>query len=105
MRADEYSDDLASSLYKGTLLEELKAVEAADADVLLCFNHGVIRGKFEPNTGHVVVFDRIVDGKVRIIDASPRQPKWRLVEIDVLFDAIQQHGDVNSGGMWYFNRK
>ena len=86
------------------LLELLKEIEDKDSDALLCFNHGVIRGKFEPHSGHVAVFDRVIDGQVRLVDASPNQPKWRLVESSLLFDAIKRHGNENSGGIWYFER-
>jgi hypothetical protein len=84
------------------LLVELDSVERDDRDALLCFNHGVVRGSYKPNSGHVAVFDRIVEGRVRIVDASPVQPKWRIVEPAVLLDAIQRHGNVNSGGIWHF---
>ncbi len=85
------------------LLKLLKEIEEKDGDALLCFNHGVIRGKFEPHSGHVVVFDKVIDGQVRLVDASPNQPKWRLVELSLLFDAIKHHGNASSGGIWYFD--
>lgn len=93
--ANEIQDEQA-------LLSELQKVENSDADALLCFNHGVMRGKYESNSGHVVVFDRIIDGKVRIVDASWKHPKWRLIEPSLLLDAIKQHGNENSGGIWHF---
>jgi hypothetical protein len=83
------------------LLSELQKVENADTDALLCFNHGVIRGEYKPNSGHVVVFDRIIDGKIRVVDASWKHPKWRLIEPSLLLDAINQHGNENSGGIWH----
>lgn len=86
------------------LLNNLQAIEKQDDDALLCFNHGVVRGEYQPNSGHVVVFDKLVDGKVRIVDASWKHPKWRLIEPGLLFDAIKQHGDDNSGGIWYFGK-
>jgi len=92
-------DDVAS------LMNELTEIEAANADALLCFNHGVMRGEYQLNSGHVTVFDKIVDGKVRLVDASWKQPKWRLVEPSLLFDAIMRHGDENSGGVWHFKSK
>ena len=95
--ADELQDEDA-------LLNELRKVENDDTDALLCFNHGVIRGQYQPNSGHVVVFDRVIDGKVRIVDASWKHPKWRLVEPALLFDAIKQHGNKNSGGVWHFRK-
>lgn len=85
-----------------SLLDSLRKIEADNTDALLCFNHGVIRGQYEPNSGHVVVFDKIINGQVRVLDASPRQPKWRLLGASLLFDALQQHGDNNSGGIWNF---
>jgi hypothetical protein len=84
------------------LLGELSDIEQSDTDALLCFNHGVVRGKYEPHSGHVVVFDKIVDGKVRIVDASWKQPKWRLIDTALLLDAIKRHGNKNSGGVWRF---
>lgn len=87
-----------------SLMAELQDIEAADADALLCFNHGVMRGEYQPNSGHVTVFDRIIDGRIRMVDASWKQSKWRLVEPSLLFDAIQRHGSHNSGGVWRFKR-
>jgi hypothetical protein len=86
------------------LLSELNDIEQRDHDALLCFNHGVIKGEYKPFTGHVVVFDRMIDGKIRIIDASWKNPKWRFVEPALLLEAIQRHGNKNSGGVWRFVR-
>ena len=85
------------------LVEVLQQVEAEDSDALLCFNHGVMRGKYEPNSGHVTVFDRVINGQIRLVDASWRQPKWRLVEPGLLYEAITRHGNENSGGVWHFS--
>lgn len=99
-----FSMQLASQIdSQKSLLDMLDLIEKDDADALLCFNHGVIKGKYEPNYGHVVVFDRIIDGQIRVVDASPQQPKWRLLGSGAVFDAIQQHGDNNSGGIWNFS--
>jgi hypothetical protein len=65
----------------------------------------VIRGKYEPFSGHVTVFDRVIDGKVRLVDASPHQPKWRLVEGSLLLEAIKRHGNESSGGVWHFKKR
>lgn len=86
------------------LLKELQEVEGANSDALLCYNHGVIRGQYEPNSGHVVVFDKVIDGKVRVVDASWKQPKWRLIEPGLLLEAIKRHGNDNSGGVWHFRK-
>jgi len=101
----QFSQKLAADIKdEAALMSELQAVENNNTDALLCFNHGVMRGKYEPNSGHVTVFDRIIDGKVRLVDASWRQPKWRLVEPSILLDAIRRHGNENSGGIWFFKR-
>lgn len=98
-----FTEMLSSEILdENELVKLLQGIEESDGDALLCFNHGVIRGEYQPNTGHVVVFDKIVDGQVRIVDASPRNPKWKLIEPSLLFSAIQQHGDENAGGIWYF---
>jgi len=82
------------------LLEVLSKVEGEDGDALLCFNHGVLVDDNDKNWGHVCVFDRVVDGKVRIIDPSPEHPKWRLVEAEKLHHAMVEHGVDKSGGVW-----
>lgn len=98
-----FSQVLASEMLdEGGLLRLLEDAESRDIDALLCFNHGVVKGQYEPHSGHVVVFDRVVDGEIRVVDASPRQSKWRQIELSILFDAIKQHGDENCGGIWYF---
>jgi len=83
------------------LLNILKEVETKDGNVLLCFNHGVLVGDETRNNGHVVVFDRIIDGQLRIIDPSPNHPKWRNVEADRMFEAMQRHGVQKSAGLWH----
>jgi hypothetical protein len=101
----QFSEKLASEIStEEELLALLQHIEDSNGDVLLCFNHRVIRGKYEPNSGHVVVFE-LIDGKVQIVDASPKQPKWRLLDLGILLDAIKQHGNENSGSIWYFMRK
>lgn len=85
------------------LVKYLSEIETSDQDALLCFNHGVIKGEYEPFTGHVVVFDRVIDGKIRIVDASWKSPKWRLIEPSLLLEAIQRHGNNNAGGIWKFS--
>ncbi len=100
-----FDQKLASEIdNEAHLLKILHDVEEHNSDALLCYNHGVIRGEFQPNSGHVVVFDKIIDDKVRIVDASWKQPKWRLIELALLLDAIKQHGDGNSGGVWLFEK-
>ena len=98
-----FSQKLSSEILSvDTLVSELRSVEHLNQDALLCFNPGVFyKNTYEPDTGHVVVFDRIIDGKVRIVDPAPKQPKWCVVDPLVLYEAIRAHGDANSGGIWY----
>ena len=74
-----------------------------DKDVLVCFNHGVLKRE-KAGGGHVCVLDRIYPAKgiVRLIDPSINQPKWRLVKISLLKKAMEVHGDDKSGGFWEF---
>lgn len=89
----------------GELVTLLGEVEANNNDALLCFNHGVLVDDKEKDWGHVVVFDRIVDGNIRIIDPSPEHPKWREVEANKLFNAMEKHGEKKSGGLWLVNKQ
>lgn len=84
------------------LLARLLTIEREDGDALLCFNHGVVRGEYQPYSGHVAVFDRVIDGDIRLVDASWKQPKWRLLNKTLMFEAIKKHGNENSGGIWRF---
>lgn len=83
-----------------SLLELLKLHESDDTDVMLCFNHGALDGSQGKDWGHVCVFDRVISGKVRMIDPSPDQPKWHLVSAEKLFNAMQKHGHERSAGLW-----
>lgn len=85
------------------LKQTLSDIEIKDHDAMLCFNHGVLKGKYQPFSGHVVVFDRIIEDEIRIVDVSPNYPKWRMVDAEVMFDAIRQHKDAG-GGIWIFSK-
>jgi len=87
------------------LLAKLETIEQDDGDALLCFNHGMVMGEYVPFNGHVTVFDRIIDRQIRLIDPSPNQPKWRMIDANVMFEAIKKHGNDNSGGIWHFNKR
>jgi hypothetical protein len=83
------------------LVSELKQTGVNDSNALLCFNHGALIDDPNRDWGHVVVFDRIVDGKFRIIDPSPTHPKWRLVEPEKMFNAMKKHGEKKTAsGVW-----
>jgi len=82
------------------ILGYLKNAEEKNRDILLCFNHGVLIDDPTKDWGHVCVFDRIVDNKIRLIDPTPDQPKWRLVSVEKMFDAMKKHGEQKSAGFW-----
>lgn len=87
------------------LTDELKKSEATDSNALLCFNHGALVDDPSRDWGHVVVFDRIIDGKLRIIDPSPTHPKWRLIEPDKMFSAMEKHGEKKTAsGIWTLSK-
>ena len=89
---------LASTLTSKTvLLEQLSQVESAYGDVLICLQN-------DRGYGHVVVFDRLIDGDVRIIDPSPLHPKWRTLPLNDVYTRIQNHGDDNFGGLWHLSQ-
>jgi len=92
-----------SKFDKKAFLQYLKGVEETSKDVMVCFDHGVLRGDGNPG-GHVCVIDRvnIKEREVRLIDPSPNRPKWRIVKIKKLFQAMQFHGTNKSAGFWEF---
>ncbi len=83
----------------------LNNAEEDDLDILLCFNHGVLENDPEKMYGHVCVFDRMIKGKIRIVDPSPSRPKWRLVEVEDMFNAMKAHGDHRAAGCWILSKK
>lgn len=82
------------------LLNYLIKAEKNDQDVLLCFHHGALLNDPLKDWGHVCVFDRIIDNKIRLVDPSPDQPKWRFVSPEQMFKAMQKHGKEQSAGCW-----
>ncbi len=80
----------------------LSKVEANDDDVLVCYDWGKLFGKDDYQGGHVCVLDRVYLDKneVRIIDPEYDVPKWRVVNIDKLYEAMKFHGKEKSGGFW-----
>ena len=87
------------------LLSILSKVEADDGNAILCFNHGALVDDNARDWGHVVVFDRIIDGDLRIIDPSPTHPKWRIVKTTKMFEAMVVHGKKKTAsGVWLIER-
>lgn len=79
------------------LIDMLQAVEARDGDALICYQN-------DRSTGHVTVFNRMVNNKIDIIDPSPLHDKWRSLEIGDVYQRIRDHGDANVGGIWLLER-
>ena len=87
------------------LQKTLEKVESEDANALLCFNHGELVDDDNRDWGHVVVFDRIIDGDIRIIDPSPTHPKWRIVKTGKMFQAMTKHGKKKTAaGVWHIKK-
>lgn len=72
-----------------------------DKDVILCFNAKALKSNWVDN-GHVCVLDRVYPRKgiVRMVDPSPREPKWCEVNIKKLYKAMQAHGVQHNAGCW-----
>jgi hypothetical protein len=103
--SEEIGYPLGLIVHGDDLRKILEQVEVANSDALLCFNHGALVDDKDKDWGHVVVFDRVIDGKIRIVDPSPEHPKWRLVGVEKMFGAMQEHGVARSGGVWLIEKK
>lgn len=85
----------------------LQQHQDTDYDILVCFDWPSL---FDPSGqdhwGHVCVLDTIdVDNnQLRLIDPSPRSPKWVTVDIDQLYQSMCTHTKDNSGGFWELHR-
>jgi hypothetical protein len=88
--------------FKNYLVE----VEKNNNDVLVCYDWGKLFDKPEYQGGHVCVLDRVYVDKdeVRIIDPEYDAPKWRMVKIDKLFEAMKFHGQDKSAGFWELHK-
>ena len=87
------------------LFDILSYVEKNDTDAIICFNYSVAHELPYRDGGHAVVFDKIIDGKIRIVDPWYENPKWQLLEPELLYKAIRKHGDKHFGGIWQFRRQ
>lgn len=74
-------------------VDKLKQIEAENIDALVCFQN-------DHGTGHVCVFDRVINEEVRLIDPSQDYPKWRTMKSQELLNRVKAHGDSNYGGLW-----
>ncbi len=79
----------------------LKEAKRKDKDILVCYDWGTLFNKTY-HGGHVCVLDKIYLNKneVRIIDPEYKAPKWRVVKINKLFQAMKYHGKDKSAGFW-----
>lgn len=71
-----------------------------DLDILVCFDSGVLEKDSSLTWGHVCLIDKIEDEKIRLIDPDFDAPKWRIVDIEDLYNAVMVHGDKKDGGIW-----
>lgn len=78
----------------------LRKIELNNEDVLLCFDHAVLTGDPKKSAGHVVVFDRLKRGGIRIIDPSAIKPKWINISTSKMLNAMKKHINEKSGGVW-----
>jgi len=82
----------------------LSKIESKNKDVLVCYDWGKLFDK-KNNNGHICVLDKVYlsENKVRIIDPEYDAPKWRMIEIKKLFEAMKSHGPEKCGGFWEIN--
>lgn len=83
----------------------LKDAELHNRDVMVCFRYGTLHDTDSTN-GHANVFDRYLPrtDEVRLIDPAVTVPKWRIVPLEKLFEAMKEHGADKSGGFWELER-
>ncbi len=94
-----------SDFDKKKFISFLASAVKEDKDVLVCFDHGSLTDGKPSGGGHVCVLDRYMakEGKVRLVDPSANQPKWRVVTVQQLMKAMQDHTSQKSAGFWEFN--
>jgi hypothetical protein len=87
------------------LLERLREHEREDHDALVAFNLGALIDDPSLNQAHhACVFDRIIDGRIRLVDPSFYAPKWRIFDAEQLFIAMQKHVSSDWGGVWLLTK-
>jgi hypothetical protein len=76
-----------------------------DKDVVVCFDYGTLFNT-DYHLGHVCIVDKVDvnNNKIRLIDPSRNQSKWRIVNIEKLKLAMERHGVEKSGGFWEFEK-
>lgn len=83
----------------GQVRDFLERAQENNEDVLVCYQYGAL---FDTDStgGHVNVFDRIDGEEVRLVDPERTVPKWRVVKLEKLFEAMRAHGPEKSAGFW-----
>ena len=81
----------------------VSALDQSKKDILVCYDWGTLFNK-DCHNGHVCVLDKIdlKKNEVRIIDPEYKAPKWRIVQLVKLFEAMKFHGNKNMAGFWEF---
>lgn len=84
----------------------LKSVDKSNRDVLVCYDWGTLFNDGH-HGGHVCVLDKVYlrRGEMRIIDPEYKAPKWRVIKIKDMFEAMKYHGEKKSGGFWELTKK
>lgn len=88
-----------------SVINYLRDMEEKDTDILACFDGGVLFNE-KIHYGHVCVIDRVYFDKkeVRIIDSEYKAPKWRVVKIQRLYEAMKFHAvAAKKAGFWELN--
>ena len=82
----------------------LKNLSFNDLDIIVCLDSGIINYN-KIKGGHVCILDKVDVNKneVRLINPSFRRPKWQIIKMEKLFQAMKVHGEKNGAGFWEFS--
>lgn len=86
------------------LLELLKQVEQTNGDALVCFKYGKLWGT-DSTSGHVCVFDKVIEGRIILVDPGQETPKLREVEPKELYASMVAHASAVFPGLWIISSK
>lgn len=80
----------------------LSRLSQQDFDVLMCFHHGTLANDPTRDNGHVVVLDRIYPAKekIRFVDPTRHGPKWQIVTMRKMYEAMKMHPNRKVAGFW-----
>ncbi len=85
----------------GDFRDYLHGMGDHDMDALAIFDYGALYGS-RAHYGHTSLVDRVYpeDDEVRLVDPGIDTPKWRLVDVEKLFESMKRHGNSRGGGFW-----